>query len=46
VVKKTPDRCVAGGAAHGGDLAVLDSYHAGLVPPFCVSAVKSFFDAH
>jgi poly(3-hydroxybutyrate) depolymerase len=28
-----------------GDDAVLESYHAGLVPPFCLAAVKSFFDA-
>ena len=26
--------------------AVLAAYHAKLVPPFCVSAIKSFFDAH
>jgi hypothetical protein len=25
---------------------VLAAYHATLVPPFCLSAVKSFFDAH
>ena len=25
---------------------LLADYHAGLVPPFCLSAVKSFFDAH
>ena len=37
---------VAGGATDGGDLAVLQAYHAQLVPPFCLSAVKSFFDAH
>lgn len=37
---------VAGGATDGGDSAVLDDYHAGLVPPFCLSAAKSFFDAH
>jgi hypothetical protein len=30
----------------GGDAAVLAAYHAQLVPPFCLSAVKSFFDAH
>jgi hypothetical protein len=36
---------VAGGASDGGDEAVLEAYHAGLVPPFCLSAVKSFFDA-
>ena len=37
---------VLGGATDGGDAAVLAAYHAGLVPPFCLSAVKSFFDAH
>jgi hypothetical protein len=25
---------------------VLQNYHAGLVPPFCLSAVKSFFDSY
>jgi hypothetical protein len=33
-------------AAEGGDSAVLAAYHATLVPPFCLSAVKSFFDGH
>lgn len=33
------------GATDGGDSAVLDAYHGGLVPPFCLSAVKSFFDS-
>jgi dienelactone hydrolase len=33
-------------SADGGEAAVLAAYHATLVPPFCVSAVKSFFDAH
>jgi hypothetical protein len=28
----------------GGDAAVLGNYHAGLVPPFCLAATKSFFD--
>jgi hypothetical protein len=28
----------------GGDTEVLEKYHAGLVAPFCLSAVKSFFD--
>jgi pimeloyl-ACP methyl ester carboxylesterase len=28
----------------GGDAEVLENYHAGLVAPFCLSAVKSFFD--
>jgi hypothetical protein len=36
---------VIGGASDGGDEAVFGAYHAGLVPPFCLSAVKSFFDA-
>jgi hypothetical protein len=30
----------------GGSSAVLTDYHATLVPPFCLYAVKSFFDAH
>ncbi|HJY37026.1 MAG TPA: prolyl oligopeptidase family serine peptidase, partial [Steroidobacteraceae bacterium] len=30
--------------ADGGDAAVQESYHSTLVPPFCLSAVKSFFD--
>jgi hypothetical protein len=33
-------------AAQGGESAVLAAYHATLVPPFCLSAAKSFFDAH
>jgi hypothetical protein len=37
---------IAGGATDNGDGAVFDAYHAGLVPPFCLSAAKSFFDAH
>lgn len=37
---------LAGGATDGGSSAVLADYHAGLVPPFCLSAAKSFFDAH
>lgn len=36
---------VVGGASDGGDAAVFDAYHAGLVPPACLSAVKAFFDA-
>ena len=32
--------------AQGGEAEVLAAYHATLVPPFCLSAVKSFFDAH
>jgi hypothetical protein len=37
---------VAGGATDHGALAVLQDYHAGLVPPACIGAVKTFFDAH
>jgi len=36
---------VAQGATDGGAAAVTDAYHAGLVPPFCLAAVKSFFQA-
>ena len=35
---------VVGGATDGGDSAVQNAYHAGLVPPFCLSAAKRFFD--
>jgi predicted esterase len=35
---------VLGGAGDGGDEAVQGAYHAGLVPPFCLSAAKRFFD--
>jgi predicted esterase len=31
-------------AADGGEAAVLADYHAGLVAPFCVAAVRLFFD--
>jgi hypothetical protein len=34
---------VAGGATDGGASAVLQDYHAGLVPPFCLYAVQQFF---
>jgi len=37
---------VAGGATDGGASAVLQAYHAGLVPAFCLQAVKSFFDGY
>jgi len=37
---------VVGGAGDGGAMAVLQDYHATLVPPFCTFAVKSFFDGH
>jgi hypothetical protein len=39
-------QAVLGGASDGGDQAVLDAYHGTLVAPFCISAVKSFFDSH
>lgn len=35
---------ILGGATDGGHAAVLEDYHAQLVPPFCLAAVKSFFD--
>jgi hypothetical protein len=35
---------IAGGATDGGHAAVLEHYHAQLVPPFCLAAAKSFFD--
>lgn len=37
---------VVGGATDGGAESVLQNYHAGLVPAFCLSAVKRFFDTH
>ena len=37
---------VAQGAIDGGASAVAEAYHAGLVPPFCLAAVKSFFAIH
>jgi alpha/beta superfamily hydrolase len=36
---------VVGGAKDGGQSAVLDAYH-GLVAPFCLAAVASFFDSY
>jgi alpha/beta superfamily hydrolase len=36
---------ITGGATDGGYAAVETAYHSTLVPPFCLSAVKSFFDA-
>jgi hypothetical protein len=36
---------VIGGATDGGDKAVFDVYHAGLLPPFCFDAARSFFDS-
>ncbi len=37
---------IASAVAQGqsGTQALFDNYHAGLVPPFCLSAVKRFFD--
>jgi hypothetical protein len=35
---------VAQGATDGGASAVTQNYHAALVPPFCLTAVRSFFD--
>jgi poly(3-hydroxybutyrate) depolymerase len=37
---------VAGGASDGGDEAVQNAYHAGLVAPFCLAAAKQYFDMH
>jgi hypothetical protein len=31
--------------ADGGEAEVIESYHSTLLPPFCLSAVKSFFDS-
>ena len=39
----TAATAVAQGATDGGASAVADAYHAGLVPPFCLAAVRSFF---
>jgi hypothetical protein len=36
---------IAQGATDGGAMAVANAYHSTLVPPFCLTAVKSFFDA-
>jgi hypothetical protein len=41
----TAATAVAQGATDGGASAVTDAYHAGLVPPFCLAAVKDFFAA-
>lgn len=37
---------VSGGATDNGAAAVTEAYHSTLVPPFCLVAAKSFFDAH
>jgi pimeloyl-ACP methyl ester carboxylesterase len=44
VVTAVEAAAIAGGATDGGRAAVLADYHARLVPPFCLAAVKSFFD--
>lgn len=36
---------VAGGADDGGTAAVQEAYHATLVAPFCLAAVRSYFDS-
>jgi len=33
------------GATDGGATAVFEAYHATLVAPFCLAAVRSYFDA-
>lgn len=37
---------LAQGADDGGDEAVLEVYHGGLVAPFCMEAARDFFDEH
>lgn len=37
---------VAQGADDGGDEAVLELYHGGLVAPFCMEAARDFFEEH
>ena len=37
---------VAQGAEDGGDEAVLEVYHGGLVAPFCMEAAREFFEEH
>ncbi len=37
---------VVQGASDGGDEAVLEAYHAGLVAPFCMEAARAFFAQH
>jgi len=36
---------IAGGASDGGVRAVAEAYHSSLVPPFCLSAVRSQFNS-
>lgn len=35
---------IAGGATDNGDAAVAEIYHSTLVPPFCLTAARAFFD--
>lgn len=35
---------IAGGATDNGAAAINDAYHATLVPPFCLTATRQFFD--
>jgi hypothetical protein len=35
---------ISGGATDNGAAAIADAYHSTLVPPFCLSATKAFFD--
>jgi predicted esterase len=35
---------IAGGATDGGAAAIAEAYHSTLVPPFCLAAVKDYFD--
>lgn len=37
---------IATGATDGGQEAVFEAYHAGLVAPFCLEAAQGFFAAH
>ena len=39
-------QAVVGGATDGGWEAVLETYHAGLVAPFCLEAAQEFFETH
>ena len=39
-------QAIAGGATDGGLEAVLETYHAGLVAPFCLEAAQEFFETH
>jgi pimeloyl-ACP methyl ester carboxylesterase len=45
-VKAVEVAAIAGGAIDGGHAAVLQDYHAQLVPPFCLATAKSFFDGY